>query len=202
MIYLQKLNFLYLRVPKTASTSLSYVLQDAFNAPANGICTPVEYGIFKYRHINVHVTISDLIRRSHLNPKVIPFLDIYVVVRDPIDRYKSWCAHVHHFNNFNKYETVEELINNGYDDVTYHFYPQTKWLEYEGKLANNIFAYENIDKMLNQIKEKYSVNIKEMPRYQGKYRMGRDFKVKNEIIERLRFDYKRDFEIYDLYKKV
>lgn len=161
MIICRKRNFIFLRVTKTASTSITHHLLD--NIPREEIdhIARNDYiANLNQRHhtdsgVSSHATLGDLIQLNLLTHVEIKNMRVCAIIRDPIDRFLS-AAHSHHvaFNNIlnlksniSNEEAVDLYIDSKQLEDTGMALPQFHWLEFDGKLISNIYPYQKIEQM-------------------------------------------------------
>jgi hypothetical protein len=200
-------SFIYLRVPKTGSTSIQHYMIDNFvdesttHSPildwkikGQGIHTSVLTGGINL----VHANIQDLIVNNYITEK--ETFDVYGVVRNPIDKFISGCYYSlsEGFNNKVKLPP-NELLRLYLDDVvkTGAYLHQHEWLN----KCNKIYNYENIDSMLKDIHLKFNTEYKGI-NYKHRSNLKEvDIVVDKDLIETIKHIYAKDFEIYNSVKQ-
>jgi hypothetical protein len=215
------MGFIFLRVPKTASSSISRQLCNKIN-----FCENDAYSEFaNYPSLNVkkledqkgeHATLSQFLKSNIINDEDISSLKIYGVLRNPIERTLSMFSHV--LKNFENIDistyTKNDVIDKGLklfygsplkyiysksfqspEKITqvYPLFPQTNWLVYENKPISNILLYPNFSDFL----EMYTGN----PKLNFNLKIGKKYdenqKVNSSYISELRKLYFEDFQMWE-----
>ena len=157
MIVSNSRKFIYLRVPRTGSTSLSNFLiehlefcrDSDFHAPVpyNGI-TGLNFSAAESAHANL----DDILGYGILKYPLSDY-SVFGVIRDPVDRFLSSAWHAC------QHQGVEAMDNNQAVMFAWQagspsapiFRPQTAWLLHERKPIDKIFAYEHLDRLAQEI---------------------------------------------------
>jgi hypothetical protein len=207
MILSRKRNFVFLRVTKTASTSITHHLLDHIpkeeidHIARNDYIADIDHQHRTNSRISGHATLGDLIRANVLTFDEAISMRIYAVMRDPIDRFLS-AAHCHHasMNNISDFfspisneDAVDQYLESKSLESTGMSLPQFYWLLFDNKLINNIIVYPNFDTMFADLG--VSKNIKYLHRSHHRSIASRthisDYH-KNKIISK----YEKDWEIW------
>ena len=190
-----KKSFIYLRVPKTGSTSIQNYMIDNF-VDESTVHSPIIDWRIKGKNMHtpvlsngvnlVHATIEDLITNNYIKENY--SFDVYGVVRNPIDKFISGCYYSlsEGFNNKVKLP-ANELLHLYLKDIKHNnsYLHQHEWL----KDCNKIYSYENINLMLEDIHKKFKTE------YNGiKYNHRSSLKEENITVDKNLLD-----ELYDLY---
>lgn len=174
MIYSKSRNFIFLRVPKTASTSIYHEILDCVPDSDITLRTPIKsitsisnrelnvkalsslYGDYE-KLPNPHPNLAFLLEKKVISYEDLSMVDVYAVIRDPIDRFIS-CAH--HFAR-NKVEeefltndkAVDFLFEHGNDDDDEFVFnkSQCHWLMHDGMLINKIFRFDQINDLVKEL---------------------------------------------------
>ena len=103
MIFCKSRKFIFLRVPKTASTSLSLQIQKNLNFQPGDFSTkftkipPIGFEFFNVNHefkIDEHPTINQPLRLSIITDEELESYSIYGVLREPVERFFSLFCHM------------------------------------------------------------------------------------------------------------
>lgn len=158
MFVSKKQNFIYLRTPKSGSTSMSHYLIDKLGADLDSIYTSISLLQIKSKNLplyaqwlNPHSTVEQIIKLSVVDKEFIEQANIYACLREPVDRFISRSYHI---KNFDRNETVRDLNKNKlvekcltmYDPEFHMWWPQTTWCTLDGKPVNKLFLHEDFDK--------------------------------------------------------
>ena len=158
-------NFIYLRVPKTGSTSVSARLIENFGSMPDSMYTILKIinidGKMHYpqqivNNMNPHMTISQIIQKSIVNEAFVKQTNIYACLRNPVDRFLSRCYHLRTFDNLPQTlgASRNKLVEFGLtrvDKQRHEWWPQTSWCLLDNKPVNKLFLYEDIDKTIQEI---------------------------------------------------
>ena len=213
MIISNEKKFIYLRVPKTGSTSVSVFLYENLPLENSIIRTvdisPILYneeknniklGYFDNNHNNynllhgVHATLDDIVR-SDLLLYPIDEYEIYAVCRNPTERFLSL------YNMVTKVVQEDILKNYVIFKEAFNLFeasPQTTWLKHRGKLINNVFLYEDITKLVFTIAKKYNVtNVDNFKNYSFRTYNKAHTEIPKKALEFIKIYWDSDFELYD-----
>ena len=214
MIISNEKKFIYLRVPKTGSTSISVYFYENLPLESSILRTvdrsdyldisnyPIKDGYFNVEHRitlkhNTHSTLQCAIDAGLLEHDVSEY-SVYGVLRNPVDRFKSYWSMTKVIEgndmvqNFNVFKTYMNLFGAR---------PQTTWLKHSGSLINRLFLYEDVPALVEEIALKYDVtNTDNFTNYNF-----RSYQKQNEIPDRvlnyLESYWEEDFELYANLKK-
>jgi hypothetical protein len=151
-------NFVYLRVPKTGSTSMSNYLIDKVGKKEDSIYTLINLlnlpGVnlpLGLEGFNPHSTVSQIVDAGIVDATFIEQTNIYACLRNPVDRFVSRCYHIKHFEKHPVAQTMNknELVGYAFSQInpSWHmWWPQTTWCLRNGKPVNKLFLYEDFDK--------------------------------------------------------
>jgi len=210
MILSNEKKFIYLRVPKTGSTSASVFFfkhlpleQSIIRTSDNSVLLrtensdqiPKNYFDSEYTFTGgVHATLEEVMQLGLITHDVSDY-DIYAVCRNPIDRLLSFCS------MFKKTDNVNILDNfsvfKQYMD-TFECSPQSLWLTYNNIPVNRLFLYDDISLMVNEISAKYGVyDTSAFNEYKLRSYRNNDIQISNKILEYIKIIWAEDFEIYE-----
>ena len=163
-------NFIYLRVPKTGSTSISNHLVDNFGSMPDSIHTKIPFlnidgKIPEFiqelmpeyqeliKSIKAHITISQIIEKGIVSESFIKQTNIYACLRNPVDRFLSMCYHLDvspEIVGVSRNKLVEFNLTR-VDPQWHMWWPQTSWCLLNNEPVNKLFLYEDIDKTIKEI---------------------------------------------------
>ncbi len=208
MIISNEKKFIYLRVPKTGSTSVAVYMYENLPLERSILRTAdrLEYldvsnynirpGYFDVQSLqlpqNTHSTIQHAITAGLLKYDISEY-DVYGVLRNPVDRFISFWSMtkaIEGFDIVSSYDVFKEFMK-GFANKS-----QLNWLKYNGKLINKLFLYEDIGNLITDISAKYNVTDTEAF---NKYKF-RSYEKQTHIPERvlnyIKFVWEEDFELY------
>lgn len=216
MIICRSKGFIFLRVPRTASTSLSFFLQnnikfteeDAHFQVHDYLARNVRYPASTDQHPNLQFLIDWKIATQ----QEIDSLRVYGVIREPISRTISLFTNaVGIFLGGKKTRAIESLttnqiVNIAFDNMSkssnpyalilnsnrkYILEPQSYWLKHRGIPISNIIVYPNFDNFLYEV----------VGRNDMKTLMSSPPHIENaltqESIEKIKFFYQEDFDLWE-----
>ena len=221
MIYSNKHNICFLRIPKTGSESLfSFLITNLYDTNADIISRKIEkldndeivWGENNPLVENSHVG-ADYLIKNNIVPKNCEFVG---VIRNPYEKILSvYFAKV----NIQKFKSSEEFISyfryiikggklsisiKKYDEYIqeYHIIPQSSFFKHEGKYVEKyrMLLFDNIEKELScYLKEKnINIDVKFPHINRTKYKTKQliDIFYTDEIKEKVKEVYREDFKIY------
>jgi len=210
-----KYKFLVLRTPKTGSSSLSEFLIKNIDDPDaiyteiddTGIPGTLDEAIvnrnrpFKY----FHFSLNDLIREKVITPDIIKNYRCISVLRNPVDRQKSFYYFMKKWWAPNTVATLEEYKSFSPDGYSLRreyntMLKQTDLLMYEGRLHGEFWLYQNLDEHIMDFMNDIGVAIKHpMPTHKSGFRKDREAEIQfdDQVMNSLRNHFKLDFEVYE-----
>lgn len=213
-----KYKFLFLRTPKTASSSLSDFFIRNIDDP-DAIYTEVEDSnlpgtldesiVSKYRpYAFYHFTLEQLIAEGVLTEEQALGYDCFALLRDPIERAKSFYYFYKKFRNPRGEASLSEYkawtTNGVFNNDPNSGIIQSDLLSLKGKMVGRYWLYENLEKELSNFMFHRRFRIDHpLPRHKTDTRKVK----KNEIefdeqsITELRNHFKKDFELYEELRK-
>jgi hypothetical protein len=210
MLVSNEKKFIYLRVPKTGSTSVSVYFYENLPLEKNIIrlgdndylqkeeSTRIKGGYFNESTIaatNVHTTLDEIVKLNLLTHPLTEY-DIYAVCRNPVDRFLSFQSMIKKVENINilkNFSTFKRFMSEAS--------PQSTWLTYNNKLVNHVFLYENINLMVAEIAEKYGItNTLNFSDYSFRQYNKYTNIIDPRALEYINIHWQDDFKIYDLLK--
>jgi hypothetical protein len=214
-----KYKLIFLRTPKTASSSLSEWFIKNIPDP-QAIYTPVEDSktpgtldqkiINKYK-INFkyyHFTIQDLVRENIITDQQARTYRVISVLREPIDRQKSLFYFYAKWKARGKpldLKMYKALAPNGqFLGEPNSAIKQTDLLKLGNELIGEFWLYENIEHHLSELVKSLSIEVKApLPTHKNTFRKNRNNEIEFDSIslETLKSAFKRDFEVYNELKE-
>lgn len=223
MIVCRSKGFIFLRVPKTASSSLSAHLcnhiefdsnVDAyskfFDKPSFNISNEIESK-------NEHATLSNFLKAGIIKENDLCSLKIYGVLREPIERTISMFSHLLKFVDVEIAGlTNNRIIEQGLDifhssPKKYYFsrfandpnnkrffplLPQSNWLMHYGNPISNIIIYPNFSKFLFDVTSNVELNY----RYNSQQNHKLNGSISEDLIKELKKIYSQDFILWKKYE--
>lgn len=212
-----KYKFLFLRTPKTASSSLSDFFIKNIDDP-NAIYTEVEDSgtpgtlsediVGKYRpYAFYHFTLQQLIDEAVILEEQAREYTCFALLRNPIDRQKSFYYFYKKFKSPGWEGSIEEYkswTRNGvFKGEANSVIRQSDLLKINGEQVGEYWLYENLEQKLFDFLYDRKIEVKyPLPQYKAGIRKSR----KNEIefdeqsLKDIRNHFKQDFELYEKLK--
>jgi len=218
MIISNKHKYIYLRVPRTGSTSVTSYIHDRLNLEdsiihagleADSVGTlNVEDLLLPSKNINninnvdtQHLTLPQIIAHGMLEHNWQDY-SIYAICRDPVDRFKSFCRQLHNFykvevSSPKKQQQFLEYIV--YSDIVFDkLYPQSNWLLFNGQRINKIYKYHDIKNMVKSIAGYYNIDsVDDFSSYSLRSSAVTLPELPAHTLDRIYKFYDLDFQIYN-----
>ena len=211
---------IFLRSPKTASSSLSEFFIKNIPDPS-AIYTPVEDSnirgnldgniIKKYKKDfkYYHLTIEDLIKENIITEHQARTYKVISVLRDPVDRQKSFLYFYAKWKARGKpvdLALYKRLAPNGtFRDEPNSSLVQANFSKLGNEYIGEYWLYENINKRISNLMQELSLVITyPLPNHKSDFRKNKS----NEIVfdsyclEQLKTVFKKDFELYNELKGI
>lgn len=209
-----KYKFIFLRSPKTASSSLSEFFIKNIDDP-NAVYTPVDDTnikgnldksiVDKYRKNNkfFHFTLQDLLNENVITYEMIDEYKCFSVLRNPIDRQKS----AYYFRK--KYNRMRPPSLQDYKQITKNLttfnkspltgMQQTELLVVNGEIKGEFWLYEDLENHLLKFMEDLGVDIKHtLPRHKsGNRKRTNEIEFDEQVMSALKKHFYRDFAEYE-----
>lgn len=157
MIFVPSKKFLYLRVPKTGSTSVTNYLLDHVQQFDDLKCSTPDAPIktivnekFIDARAPVHSRIYTLTELKYFSTEEYKALKVFAVVREPVDRTISLAYNVVS-PKFTEGKSLDWVVENLLDNHIKYVDKQSEILLYNGSLLPNIYPYEKTSEMLQDI---------------------------------------------------
>lgn len=211
MIYSKQKNFIFLRVPKTASTSLQHQIIESLSDDevSNQTHILLERGIpiIPYKKpihaiplcvSNPHPNLTYLLNKKMISVEELSTLNVYGVIREPVDRIISCAQHFSHKKSIDKTLTndraVEIFLNHKNNDkILILDKPQTFWLKHNNKPINKIFRFDRINNLLKELCGEDCVKYNHRSEIRVDKRNQLSNSLRLEIIKR----YSEDFDLWE-----
>jgi len=210
MIVSNEKKFIYLRVPKTGSTSISVFLfenvpleKDIIRISDTGdILKKEESNNIKHGYFDdtytlpggVHTTLDQIMTAGFLKYPLNEY-NIYAVCRNPVDRFLSFQNMMQKLDGIDmlkSYSIFKEYMS------MFEANPQSTWLMHENTLINNIFLYEDAHKLVAEIAIKYGI-LDTSVFYNYKFRKyeKNTTSIDSKVLEYIKIYWQEDFKIYN-----
>lgn len=205
MIYIPSKSFLYLRVPKTGSTSITHYLHENLRHVEDLRCSqPDDFIIVDQKKINlelpVHGKITDLIKLDLLKENSLSSLRTFSVIREPVDRIISVACDSVPANVADIYP-VEYIVEYYLENYSLDE-PQIEFLKYKGQLISDIYAYENLSVMMKDIASYLNISYNPMTyRHRSERRKDKSGILKQQLIDKIHQMYENDLLLYQAVTK-
>lgn len=212
-----KYKFLFLRTPKTASSSLSDFFIRNIDDP-DAIYTEVEDSklpgtldesiVSRYRpYAFYHFTLNQLIAEGVITEEQAREYDVFALLRDPIDRAKSFYYFYKKFRTPGREASLEEYkswTNNGvFDNDANSAIRQTDLLKIGEERIGRFWLYENLEEELFQFcyNNKIVINYP-LPNHKTDTRKNRSNEIEFDIeaLQGINNHFKEDCELYNKLK--
>ena len=211
-----KHKLIFLRVPKTASSSLSEFLIRNLNDP-DAIHTPVDDT--NIRHANLpkgllhkykndfsyfHLTLQQIYDEGIVTKEQVNTYKKIAVLREPIDRHLSFYHFYRRWDGNRKadpsLEEFKSFIPNGYFQRHENSkIKQSDFLRFNGQIVGDYWLYKNFEEKLYTLMDELSVKIThELPKHKSGFRKPVEVElVDDEMRDLIKAYYREDFEIYE-----
>lgn len=214
-----KYRFIFLRTPKTASSSLSEFFIRNIPDP-NAVYTPVEdsnlHGtlrpdvIRKYKKDFkfYHFTLQDLIDENIITEGQALTYRSFAVLRNPIDRQKSFYYFYKRWKGKNRPASLKEY-NMWAPDGYFKGEPnsairQTDFLSLNNRLVGQYWLYENLETEIEKFMSNLNIPITHpLPRHKSNFRKNRENEIEfdEQTVNKLKKVFLKDFELYNVLKE-
>lgn len=216
MMYVShKYKLIFLRTPKTASSSLSEFFIKNIPDP-DAVYTPVEDSnipptlsnqvISKYK-INFayyHFTLQDLVHNNIITPAQAIEYKSVAVIRDPVDRQKSFYYFYRKWKNRGTSPSLEQYkawTKGG----TFMGEPnsairQTDILKFDGEIRGEYWLYQDIGRELSNLMQEMNLQVVHpLPNHKNDFRTNRDNEISldGDAMENLLKAFGPDVELYN-----
>ena len=154
-----------------------------------------------------HLTLQNLFDEGVVTRKNLREYYTFSVVRDPIDRQKSFYYFFKKFKTPHLPASVEEYKKwapRGYFFEDGNESTQRSYLEVDGRIFGEFWLYENIEKHIENFMKKIGVSITyEMPRFKNMFRKKRDEEIQfdEQALNAMTEIFQCDFDLYSKLKR-
>jgi hypothetical protein len=210
MFISKKQNFIYLRTPKTGSTSMSNYLIDKLGNNSDSIYTMINlFNIdsknlpISFEGFNPHSSVEQITNACIVDKDFIEQANIYACLREPVDRFISRSYHIKHFDKnsdvqgLGKNQLVDKCLTM-YDPKFHMWWPQITWCTINSKPVNKLFLYENFDKAASEMT---GVDTAVNYRHRSDCRENDPTPLDSSLIQEIEKLYPEDVALYNLIKK-
>ena len=215
-----KYKFVFLRTPKTASSSLSDFFVKNIDDP-NAIYTPIDDTrnlgknlpnniLRKYDKFSwAHLTLENIVEEGMIEEKDLHLYKKIAVLREPLDRELSLYYHYKKFNelklargnppNIAEYRSITK---NGHFETVNGAKKQSDFLKFKNEIVGTYILYENLEDSIKKFMKEIGADIKyPLPRHKSDARPNVDhFTFENADIERIKSYFYEDFVLYEKLK--
>lgn len=215
-------NFVFLRIPKNASSSIAHYLVDNLGNNSSDLWTEVNdrngpkmNGVDqrirkKYRHHSryIHLTLQELIEEKLISVEDATRMNKIGIIRNPLERQLSlyfWLCRnrksVHDVNSFRK-----QFSKGKHESDSNNQFTQVDYLKVNGELCDNtiFWKYDDLEQLVRQFVRSKNPDYKtEIPRHKAEVSPDED---RNKLIDKYYDDetraavldyYSEDFRIYN-----
>lgn len=219
MFISHKYKFIFLRTPKTASSSLSEFFVKNISDPT-AIYTPVEDSnlpgtidtgiIRKYKKDFkfYHFTLEDLVKENIITKDQALTYRSFAVLRNPVDRQKSFYYFYKKWKSRKNPPSLQEYKlwtpDGSFKNEPNSAIRQTDFLTLDGKIIGEYWLYENINQELSKFMNQIGIPIKHpLPNHKSNFRKNRDneFEFDEDAMNKLLNMFGNDFKLYDMLKE-
>jgi hypothetical protein len=219
MIIIPSKKFIYLRVPKTGSTSVSQYLNEKFINIEDLTGTPIYHTGFKRSGMIdkkelVHASTKEIVRDGIVSSSDISSYKIFAIIRDPVERFISHCY-------FTKNNRTGIFVKDGVNNIVSFFleelesdldafrrgnlfhamtaHPQSRWLIYNDVPISNIYSYEHINRLTSEALTYVGINdIGVNPyRYRSDFRQDKKVSLDPDLTRQIISYYHDDYVMYN-----
>lgn len=214
-----KYQFIFLRTPKTASSSLSEFFIKNIPDP-QAIYTPVEDSnlrgtihdsiINKYKRDFkfYHFTLDDMVRENIITEQQARTYKSFAVIRDPIDRQKSFYYFYKKWKGKGKPASLDQYKswapNGTFTGEPNSAIRQTDFLSLKGEMIGTYWLYENLNAEVENFMRSINVPIVHaLPNHKSNFRKNRSDEIKfdQESLQKIKKAFGKDFDVYNELKE-
>jgi hypothetical protein len=209
-----KYKFLFLRTPKTASSSLSDFFINNIDDPS-AIYTEVEDAnipgtlsediVGKYRpYAFYHFTISQLIAEGVLTLEQAKEYKVFSVLRDPVDRAKSFYYFYKKFRDVGTPPSIEQYRNWCYPETAIFNNDNNSGIQqmtlsvHNNELLGDFWLYENLNKEVARFMDSLGLPNAELPQHKTGLRKNvrEEIQFEQKDLQAIKNTFSADVEMY------
>jgi len=214
-----KYRFIFLRTPKTASSSLMDFFVNNIDDPSavygpiedtkdNGNLPEEVYKKYQQNYKIYHLTLQELLDSGVINTEQLNSYYNFAILRDPVDRQKSFYYFFRKWRGRKGPGTLQEynaFVNQEgwFDGEPNSAIKQTDFLTLHGIMKGDYWLYENLDNQLTEFMNKLNIDITHpLKTFKGDFRSNRDaeFKFDKPTVETMATYFRDDFNLYSQLK--
>ena len=220
MVICESQKFLFVRIPKNASTSLAtFFVQGYCNSKDKytgigdaGIKTQnVDQNIvnqYKLGYRFIHLTLNEIIDNGLISQSQISDMKVFGCIREPFDRQLSLYFFKKRQSKHTSPHEFQNMFRNGYcEGDNNNKILQSEYLTIRNENVGEYWLYDNLNQHLKTFQSQFNaINQISLPQYKSSMRKTLD---KNELIEQyynqstrdavMKY-YEKDFELYEKLK--
>jgi len=210
-------NFIFLRIPKNASTSLAAFFinnccdkNDIYTYVGNariGTQNVDSDVVSKYKkdHRIIHLTVNEIVNNGIVSPEFVRESDVIGVIRNPLERQLSlffFLSKEFNLNNTSVSEFRRQFKYGKHISDPSNAITQSDYLKLGDNMIGRFWLYDNIDEELKSFLFDKNIKVREpLKRYKSNYRERRDSSLIDEYYDDLTREaveqyYAEDFKIY------
>jgi len=197
--------FLFINIPKNASTSLYEAFKDYDVLRKNEHLFPSALGIFHPRHVSLEQFAEKC--------EEIDILKILIVccVRNPFERIVS----AYEFANRNELWRLYQATKPTFSDFAkaycekvedqefFHAWSQTKWLRYKNEIRSDIILrFETLKEDYEALAFEFKLNLPQLPHLNGNQHKAWEFYYDNTTADMVYSAYRDDFENFNYSEEI
>ena len=205
MIISRSRGFIFLKIPKTASTSLGQFIINSMPHSDVDSFAGMKMSCYdlrgKFKEMNPHVTLDELIVKDLINNNDIENLKIFAMMRNPIDRFLSAAHHMHALDTKSQFSTSSDnevarkyIFGQRNIKNDSFFAPQTKWMYHNGRKVVKLFKYPQFSELFAELKiEETDLGYK----HNSEFRKNKEVSLDQDLENLLSDYYREDMEIWN-----
>lgn len=194
MIVSKRRGFIFLRVSKTASTSISSFIRQTIPNEIDihtGWGVPLESAERTRLH---HISLQEAVSEKYLTEDEIASMRVYAVARDPVDRFISFANTIHpkdKFPNMHNDDKVRFLLDHHAQGLKVD--SQIKWFYHHGKMISHPMIYPDFSLFLRN-----ELNADKLPLWENSHqRAVKKIDINNYLQSRIRDLFPEDQALWE-----
>jgi hypothetical protein len=194
MIVSKKRGFIFLRVSKTASTSLSSFILQTIPEDIDthtGLGVPLESAERTRLH---HISLQEAVDEKYLTEDEIAPMRVYAVARDPVDRFISFANTVRPHDKFPRMHNEDKVrfLLDGFSEGL-RVDLQIKWFYHHGKMISHPMIYPDFSLFLRN-----ELGAAELPLWENSHqRIVKKIDINNYLQSRIRDLFPEDQALWE-----